>query len=130
MCDFDGDLATVWRNEIRKAKKDYACCGCGLPILAGSLYQYHFDLFEGEVNTERGCLECAAANKIFSDAHAGGPSVWHLLDSLNDCIDGTGKEERKLGNIQLWRDLIAGLKMRRRKAERIKKEREDGKIAA
>lgn len=128
MCDFDGDFATIWRNEVRRAKKDYVCCSCDLPIPAGSLYEYHFDLHEGEVTTERGCLECAAANRIFSEAHGGGPSVWHLISSLNDCIDGTGKEERKLGNVQLWRDLLSGLRMRRRKADRInKKEKKYGR---
>lgn len=128
MCDFDNDYpATLWKNEVRRARKDYRCCSCGLSIQKGDQYEYHFDLSDGTVSTEHACLECGAANKIFHEEHGGGHSTWHLIQSLCDCIDGTGREDRKLGNIQLWRDLLSGLKMRRRKADRINKEKKYGK---
>jgi hypothetical protein len=59
---FDGcdDVAEVWEQRKRRARKDHKCRACGIKIRRGDLYVYHFSLFEGQVDTVKRCLACDA----------------------------------------------------------------------
>jgi len=58
-CDlFDYETPSVYRDEIRRAKKPYRCCDCGTAIKPGELHQYIFGVWDGHASSHRMCSLC------------------------------------------------------------------------
>lgn len=100
MCDIDLDgQCDVWRETTRTARKQHKCSSCGGVISSGEKYIEHFDIFEGESNTERCCMACDADRQEFCAAHNVmlGPNSWEHY--LSECIYDGGHDEdgRKWG---------------------------------
>ena len=58
-CDcWDCESPSVYRDEMRKAKKAYKCCDCYTPINPGEQYKYIFGVWDGHASTHRMCVLC------------------------------------------------------------------------
>ena len=58
-CDcWDYDPPSVYRDELRRAKKPYKCCDCNTAINPGEQYGYVFGVWDGRAGTFRLCVLC------------------------------------------------------------------------
>ncbi len=108
MCDFYADeVAEVWKQTTRRAKKEYRCQCCGSSIRAGQRYEYTFTVFEGEAHSTRACLPCSRAIATFGKAHSFYPDPFSFSDYLNECIDDGDDDGKR------WRPMRNALNRRR-----------------
>jgi hypothetical protein len=49
---------SVYRDEMRKAKKPYECCDCRATINPGDRYLYVFGVWDNHASTHRMCVLC------------------------------------------------------------------------
>jgi len=59
MCGCDGDRPSVYRTELRKARKQYKCGECYSVINKGDIYDYTFSVWDGSVYVDRMCEKCS-----------------------------------------------------------------------
>jgi hypothetical protein len=55
---YDGEPATIYREELRRARKQYSCGECGDPIKVGALHEVSTGLWDGKWYTHRTCARC------------------------------------------------------------------------
>ena len=98
MCFIDLDMATVWRESERKARKEHKCSCCWGGILIGARYLSRFSVHDGRASSERMCLPCRDAREEFTAAHehdgAYIPVPSFFSEMLAECI-GDGEESEK-----------------------------------
>jgi hypothetical protein len=100
MCEviFD-EVATVFVDKFRKARKTHRCQCCGSEIKPGDRYLRHFQICDGQAYDEKMCEACAADRAEFAKAPGHmlcAPSYfWELLSScVHEDDDATFDEER------------------------------------
>lgn len=58
-CDcWDYETPSVYRDELRRARKPYRCCDCNAAIKPGEQYGYVFGVWDGNAMTFRLCVFC------------------------------------------------------------------------
>jgi hypothetical protein len=65
--DYDGDAATFYHEEQRKARKSHTCHECGASIAAGQTYRTVVGKWDGEVNRYSFCEPCWEIMGEFSE---------------------------------------------------------------
>lgn len=136
MCVIEAEVAPVWRDEWRRARKPHRCGSCGTRILPGSRYAWHFSVFDGHVSRGAVCEPCQDARAEFAASHQVIPPHDDLGSVLNECIEHTRHEPRWYSPAPLakrrtdvaardaedvrWRLLLAQLKRRQRAARRAR----------
>jgi hypothetical protein len=91
VCAFDdGEQADIWREDVRtvmRPRKQRECSGCGAVIGAGEPFVDHFDLYDGNANSEAGCFACWWTRELFADDHGGMRYPFGMLmEQLEQCI--------------------------------------------
>lgn len=54
----DCGYADVYKDTVRKARKQHKCTACSKPILPGHYYVSHFSVNEGQADTIKRCGAC------------------------------------------------------------------------
>lgn len=135
MCDLDdGERADCWVVTTRRARKPHTCATCGLTIAVGEVYVRTFSAFGGHGHTERACRACREAQEEFGRAHGMTPLPSMTRETIEECVGGgvmdlTGPWHTKVTAAERrarvakaerderrWRQLLAGIKWRARKA--------------
>lgn len=80
---------TVYRQELRRARKKYECGECGDEILPGYLYEFFTGLYEGFWSTYRTCARCV---NVRDDYFKGG---WVFLCIAEDFYEAFGFDYRE-----------------------------------
>lgn len=99
----DLEPCTVWRQTYRTARKAHECDACGGPIAPKDPYLDHFDVFEGEVSSQKICAPCTIVWNAFSKEHGGAPHPGSLIETLEECIGERDDDSAR------WRPLLAGI---------------------
>ena len=81
ICDFDADQQPefIRYSEVR-ARKEYKCCECGSPIHAGATYEYVVGKWEGDFDSFKTCIPCAAIRTDFCG------SFGELRNDIWECL--------------------------------------------
>lgn len=79
-CD-DGDAEHLSTTHVKAARKEHRCTDCARTIRVGESYVADTWLFEGSVDTTKGCADCAA---IVDYMRAAVPCFCWMHDSLLD----------------------------------------------
>lgn len=58
--DEEGEPESVHRETWPRARREHKCCACGETIRCGDRHKRTFVVFEGDAETYRHCLRCAA----------------------------------------------------------------------
>jgi hypothetical protein len=128
MCTLDdGEQADIWREDVRvvmRPRKQRECDGCGAVIGAGEPFIDHFDLYEGNANSEAGCFACWWTREVFADDHGGMRYPFGMLmEQLEQCIgenmrrvyrDDSSWPDSVANYDDEWRPHLAALKRRYR----------------
>lgn len=80
MCEDADEPSTIWNEEQRTARKEYACFACREPIQVGDAHRYTRSLYDGMWDQWRHCLRCAALLDALVTRNAGLSSVALDLD--------------------------------------------------
>lgn len=89
MCyvEFDNEVS-AYREELRKARKEHRCDGCGVRILPGEQYLSLFCVSDGEPMTSKTCKACdEIADRFAKEHHSGKPFPDGLQEIIENCID-------------------------------------------
>lgn len=96
-CDtYDLLPAPVWREGIRRARKDHRCDACNEPIPRGHKYSYTFAVVDGDPQTTKRCLRCDAIYERLSELLPADQVCDITLDcghSWSDIHDGPPPED-------------------------------------
>lgn len=141
MCDLDdGERADCWVVTTRRARKPHTCATCHMPIAVGETYVRTFAAFDGRGEAECSCRACREAQEEFGHAHGATPWPSGTRETFEECVrDGVmdlslclaGPYPRgpmtvaeRLARVaqaepseRRWRQLLAGIKGRARKAK-------------
>ena len=136
MCDLDdGERADAGVVTTPRARKPHTCATCGLTIAVGEVYVRTFVAFDGEGHTERACRACWEVQDEFGRAHGVTPLPSMTRETIEECVRGgvmdlTGPWHTKVTAAERrarvakaepserrWRQLLAGIMGRLRKAE-------------
>lgn len=98
MCYIDLDVAEVWSETKRRARKEHKCSCCRRAIQPGESYLVHFSILDGYKTTGKCCAECERDRKEFGKTHEGQvPSSGFFREVLDECIcDGDPEDQRWL----------------------------------
>lgn len=70
MCYIDVDsYSEVWNERVVTARKEHRCDCCQGIIVPGAKYIRHFSIFEGEITSEKLCVDCDGDRQEFSKRH-------------------------------------------------------------
>jgi hypothetical protein len=84
MCAIDDcDMATVWTESWRVARKPWTCEECARTISAGESYRYVSALFDGHWGSYRRCAHCMAAGAWMGEV-CGGYPIGMLREELTE----------------------------------------------
>lgn len=141
MCelDDDGERASCWAVTTPCARKPHTCATCGLTIAVGEVHVRIFIAFDGRGRAERMCRACHGAQEEFGRAHGMTPGPSSTYETIAECVHGgvldmkghgcwgdplTLAERRARAATaepeeRRWRQLLAGILSRARKARRI-----------
>lgn len=101
-CDFDGP--SVYREEVRKSRKDRRCEECKRTILPGHTYTNIFGVWDGSPSTYVWCSQCHAIQKrLTEDHHKQGEGFCWMFGSLWGTIATCDIEDPVL--IQMAREI-------------------------
>lgn len=67
MCSSDGEYSAVWDVTTPKARKEWRCDECGLPIPVGTIHQRVGSLYDGSWSTLRTHLGCEAVREFVTE---------------------------------------------------------------
>jgi hypothetical protein len=89
MCQIDSDeQAEVWTDKlIGKARKEHTCDMCHGAISPGGSYLHHFSVFDGDVTSERQCIQCCTIVAAFRREHRTWFCPSGMRDMLIECLD-------------------------------------------
>lgn len=87
-CPSDVDPPAVCRVERRRARRDYRCCECRRTIARGQRHEYVWGVWDGEPDSYRTCLGCAAARDHIADAD--GYIYGQLRESIGEWLRDRG----------------------------------------
>lgn len=139
MCDLDGERSDCWKVTTHRARKPHSCATCGLTIAVGEIYVRVFSVFDGRGDTERTCRACWEAQDEFGRAHGMTPLPSMARETIEECVRGGWMDrpgpwaapitiaERRIRiakaetSERRWRQLLAGIVWRARKAARQRK---------
>lgn len=114
MCDLsmsEGNLLFWDDRLVRSARKEHRCDGCLTRIPPRQSYSYFRAISEErDFIHERMCADCWFVRTAFGESHDWWPTPSYLASILRDCIIGD--------EASAWRDALAGLIRRRRRATR------------
>ena len=108
MCDSIDAYCDVWKEEIRKARKNHYCDCCEAAIRRGDTYIVVSSVFEGTASSEKQCQACLRA--IVKFAAESGHMKWMpsgFIEVLEDCIRWDAKSAKK------WRPTLKAIQARR-----------------
>lgn len=88
MCTIDLEPCSVWREVVRKARKEHTCDGCGHVVPAGEQYTAHAHIFDGNASSETMCAVCWVVRESFSEAHGLRCQPSDIRNMLAECIQG------------------------------------------
>jgi hypothetical protein len=54
----DYEMPSVYKHDMRTAKKVHKCCECGFAIQPGMQYHYHHGVWDGRGGSYKVCLGC------------------------------------------------------------------------
>lgn len=91
-CYCDYDAPSVYRCEIRKARKQHSCEECGGAILPGDRYEYVAGLWEGYFNYYKTCQHCVdirtwTKNNVPCLCWAHGNTIEDCKEAIEDARD-------------------------------------------
>lgn len=75
------DGPDVFREEVRRARKEYKCCECGEKILPGDVHGYATGCWEGDWLTYRTCARCQLVADDYFDGRAFGAMVEYFKEA-------------------------------------------------
>jgi hypothetical protein len=108
MCDCDAyDSPAVFEEVTRRARKRHRCGECRGLIEPGTAYHESRGLWDGQWSTHKTCGSCFVIANTLLDCYAFGD----LVESLDCELDLSDRSSPA-------RDVVAGMKLRRRAAER------------
>ena len=96
--DIDYGLSESLADEKRKAQKPHKCNECGGDICPGDTYAYYKGIYEGDIFTNKTCLDCLSIRETF---FAGYYYFGQILEDFHEFINETQG--------QIAEDCIAGL---------------------
>lgn len=115
MCDYDqddygGEVCTLYINKwVRAARKEHLCRSCGVTVKAGERYMRHFNLYDGEVTTEKVCFVCGDAIEEFGRLHSFVPGTpGDTPRILEECIENGDEVSRAK-----WAPILSTIEARR-----------------
>lgn len=110
MCTIDigDDCATVFRDQIRRARKEHTCDSCQCTIAPGDKYLSHASLHDGHWSSSKICKDCDEIRDAFARAHDYFPFPSTLEETLEECI-AEGDEESDT----VWGPMLARIQARR-----------------
>jgi len=79
----DGDPASVYRTQWRKARKEHLCCECDDPIKVGDKHEYVTACWDGTWDDHRTCKTCVAIRERYC------PHGWlfgQLAEIIEECL--------------------------------------------
>lgn len=114
MCSCDNDTPTLYKQQERTARKRHRCAECTGLIEPGTRYSHARGVWEGEFFAYHTCLDCVQASLILECA-----AHTCVFEDLNECHDIRVHRDVRHPLDQKARDALAGMKRRRRHAERV-----------
>ena len=87
------DEIEVIKERLRHdSKRSYHCCECGGVIEAGTIHEYMFGRYDGDICRYRTCMDCLSLRKtFFCDGWIYG-NTWELFGEHVDNMDGRIEE--------------------------------------
>jgi len=88
-CDVDVDVDTFSEtlvNEKRVARKLHKCGECSGDIQTGDAYEYYRGACEGDIFTNKTCLDCLSIREVF---FTGGYYFGQILENFREFISET-----------------------------------------
>lgn len=116
MCMFEvDDPVQVYSITHPRSRAASDCIVCNATIAAGEMYERHSWVGEGSAYSNRLCVWCALAHRVFREDphHRGYPTPNWFASALRVCFAGAEKDDP---DAKQWRDLYAGILWRRRAA--------------
>src|ERR1700761_8053528 len=87
------EYSTIWREDVRRARKDHKCSACNETIRRGDLYSYTFSLFDGDTEEIKRCARCEVMYRALLKLHTGSDvTVAPCLDCGHDFQEVFRKE--------------------------------------
>ena len=84
MCMIDlGDAPQLYRQEMRKARKEHLCEECTRAILVGESYRRSFSVQDGSASTFRTCRHCVVAQDWLAE-NCGGWMFSMCLEEMRE----------------------------------------------
>ena len=90
-CSDDYDVADVFQQTMRVARKEHQCCECFGVIRCGERYEYITMLIFSHRSTHRTCGVCAAIAKTMQSCGREPGQLWeniHEENCIGDYYDG------------------------------------------
>lgn len=87
-CDVGDEYPDVSREKLQRAQKEHRCCACKETIRRGDIYRYVMIIFEGEPESWKYCLRCAA-----------------MFDAVNRALPGDQAPDPNLDCGHTWEEL-------------------------
>lgn len=88
----DADPNPVWREQVRRARKQHKCCECVVPILPGQRYRHGSGISaNGDAFSLKWCCSCDDKMRAFQKAEGDGscwPITGELQRTIRECADG------------------------------------------
>lgn len=78
----EGECASVYESETRKARKPHRCCECGETIERGETYERVKGCWDGTWATYSTCLICSQIRKDYFCSSVFG----QLWEALGECL--------------------------------------------
>lgn len=80
-CDYEEP--SIFRREMRRARKEHRCCECFRVILPGEEYEHDSGLWDGRWDRYKTCLGCSRIREAFCSS---GCVYGELVEAVADCI--------------------------------------------
>lgn len=82
----DSEGFDVWRNDVRKARKEHPCCECRRVIHPRELYHVEAGLYDGRWQDSKTCAHCYLAGSWLLTV-CGGHLMAYVAEELQDHWD-------------------------------------------